>query len=145
MSEAGPGPGGGERPPTEEELRAAMEEQLRRVKVDDVLLQTAVTLVNLGARRLGLAGTEDEKDLEQAKLAIDALRALWPLLPQEDVAPLKDALAQLQMAYAREVEPGKEEPGPDQPAAPEAEGEAAQPGDADRAKARSKIWTPPGA
>jgi hypothetical protein len=145
MSEAGPGPGGGKRPPTEEELRAAVEEQLRRVKVDDVLLQTAVTLVNLGARRLGLAGTEDEKDLEQAKLAIDALRALWPLLPQEDAAPLKDALAQLQMAYAREAESGKEEPGSEESASPEAEGAGAQPDDPERAKARSKIWTPPGA
>jgi hypothetical protein len=138
MSEAGPGPGpgGGETPPTEEELRAAMEEQLRRVKVDDVLLQTAVTLVNLGARRLGLAGKEDEKDLEQARLAIDALRALFPLLPEDDAAPLKDALSQLQMAFAREAEPGQAEPAAEKP--------SPEPDDAERAKARSKLWTPPG-
>ena len=34
--------------PTEEELRAALEEQMRQLRVEDVLLQTIVTLVNLG-------------------------------------------------------------------------------------------------
>ena len=113
----------------EEELRAALEEQLRKITVTDVLLQTVVTLVNIASRRLGLAGGEDEKDLDQARLAIDAIRALGPLLPESEAQPVKDALAQLQMAYAREAKgPPTEEQQP--PEEPPREG--------------PKIWTPPG-
>jgi hypothetical protein len=41
--------------PTEEQVKA-FEEQLSRIRVEDVLVQTLVTFVNLGARRLGLTG-----------------------------------------------------------------------------------------
>jgi hypothetical protein len=105
------------REPTEEELRAALEEQMRRITVKDVLLQTVVTLVNLSARKLGLAEGE-EKDLEQARLGIDAVRALLPLLPDEVVAPVKEALSQLQMAYAREAGGGEAQPQPPHPPPP---------------------------
>jgi hypothetical protein len=125
------------REPTEEELRAALEEQMRRITVKDVLLQTVVTLVNLSARKLGLAEGE-EKDLEQARLGIDAVRALLPLMPDEEVAPVKEALSQLQMAYAREAGGGEAQPQPPDPT-PQAPDD-----EAERAKARSKIWTPPG-
>ncbi len=74
-----------------------------------------VTLVNLGGRRLTV---QEEKDPAQAKKAIDAVRALLPLCPQEEIGPIKDALSQLQMVYVKETD--------------------------ERAKARSKIWTPPG-
>jgi hypothetical protein len=94
-----------------------------------VLLQTVVTLINLGGRRLTL---EDEKDAAQAKQAIDAARALVPLCPEEEVGPIKDALSRLQMMYV------KEQRGQAQPAQPGASAED------ERAKARSKIWTPPG-
>ena len=145
---AGPTAG---REPSDEELRAALEEQMRRITVDDVLVQTAVTLVNLGGRRLGLPGPEGEvppegKDLAQAQKAIDAVRALLPLLPAEPQAPVRDAVSQLQMAFAREAQ-GVGEPPPDAPpprgeAPAEGGGNAAD--EAERAKARSKIWTPPG-
>jgi hypothetical protein len=137
--------------PSEEELRAALEEQMRRITVPDVLIQTVVTLINLGGRRLGLAGPPEQagdKDLEQARLAIEGARALVPLLPQEeDLGPVRDALSRLQMAYVREAEgggQGAEAEGQPAPPAPEA---ASKPSDdeAERAKARSKIWTPPGA
>jgi hypothetical protein len=134
--------------PSEEELRAALEEQMRRITVQDVLLQTVVTLINLSARRLGIAGPPAEagdKDVAQAKLGIDAARALMPLLPAEEAAPVKDALSQLQVAFAREVKGAGAEPVADRA---EGRGQAAEaPGsedDAERAKARSKIWTPPG-
>jgi hypothetical protein len=129
--------------PSEEELRAAFEEQMRRISVQDVLLQTVVTLVNLTGRRLTV---EEEKDLEQARLGIDAVRALLPLCPEEQVAPVKDALSQLQMLFAREAQGGPPPP-PGEPGEPGEQGEQPdQPGedDAERAKARSKIWTPPG-
>jgi hypothetical protein len=144
------------RQPTEEELRAAMEEQMRRLRVQDVVLQTVATLVNLGGRRLGLAPeAAGERDLEQARLAIEATRALTPLLSPQDARAVKDALSQLQVAYAREAGSGEhaeETPGAAQ-ATPGAgaEGEAGAPGgrpdadEAERARARAKIWTPPGA
>jgi len=135
--------------PSDEELRAALEEQMRRISVDDVLVQTAVTLINLGGRRLGLPGPEgpppEGKDLAQAQKAIEAARALLPLLPAETQAPIRDALSQLQIGFAREAQ-GAEEPQPQGGPPPEG-GErpadrAAE--DAERTKARSKIWTPPG-
>lgn len=91
------------------------EELLKQIKVADVLLQTVVTLINLGGRRLTV---KEERDPGQAKQAIDAARALLPLCPQEEIGPIKDALSQLQMVYVKETD--------------------------ERAKARSKIWTPPG-
>jgi hypothetical protein len=130
---------------------------MRRITVQDVLIQTTVTLINLGGRRLGLAGPPEqagEKDLEQARLAIEGARALVPLLPQEaELGPVRDALSQLQMAYAQlarapegsEQPAGKGEPGAEsaQKPAPEPTQEAGD--EAERAKARAKIWTPPGA
>ncbi|MFL5827896.1 MAG: hypothetical protein ACJ76V_15335 [Thermoleophilaceae bacterium] len=131
------GQGGPPREPTEEELRAALEEQMRRITVHDVVLQTVVSLVNLTGRRLGLTGSPEEKDLEQAQMGIDAVRALLPLLPEEEMAPVRDALSQLQVAYAREAGGGGGEPQADPTAEQSTE-------EQERAKARSKLWTPPG-
>ena len=135
--------------PNEEELRAALEEQMRHIRVEDVIVQTLVTLINLGARRLGLTGPPEEageKDPEQARLAIDGARALSELVPQEGLEQVRDALAQLQMAYVRETGGGG---GAEGERASGQEGEQAPPSEPDdaeeRAKARSKIWTPPGA
>jgi hypothetical protein len=135
--------------PSEEQVRA-FEEQLKRLRVEDVLVQTLVTFVNLGARRLGLTGEPESRDLDQAKLAIEGARALMPLVPGDELGPIRDALSQLQMAFARETqgvpEPPLDAPGPGPQGAPAAEqqpGESAA-DEAERAKARSKIWTPPG-
>src|SRR2546423_1167487 len=93
------------REPTEEELRAAYEAQVKRVRVEHVVLENVVTLANLGMRKTGLAsGTEDERDPEQVRLAIDSIRALLPMVEQtapQQLAPIRDALSQLQMAYVR--------------------------------------------
>jgi hypothetical protein len=160
---------------SEEEMRAAFEEQLRRVSVPDVLLQTTVTLINLGARRLGLTGAPDERDPAQARLAIEGARSLVGLLPAAEAAQLREPLSQLQIAYAREAQaagapeaqPGAEPTAasadaprsagaPPAPGAPPPPGRTPGPGEspdearrraeeAERAKARSKIWTPRGA
>ena len=119
--------------PSEEELRAAFEEQMRKITVPDVLVQTAVTLVNLGAQKLG-----EDGDVEQARQAIEGARALMPLLPEEVQPPLKDALSQLQMAFVRETQGAGEQAAQAEPEQPETDD------DAERAKARSQIWTPPG-
>jgi hypothetical protein len=94
--------------PSDAELRAAFEEQLRHISALDVIVQTAVSLVNLAGRRLGLApGTEQERDLPQVRQAIDATRALLPVLEEhegaETLVPLRDALSALQLEYAKQI------------------------------------------
>jgi hypothetical protein len=93
------------RPPTDEELAAAYEEQLKQIRVEDVLIQTLVSLLNLGGRKAGLTpGTEGERDPEQVRQAIEGIRALLPVcepLLGPDAAQIRDALSQLQLAYAQ--------------------------------------------
>jgi hypothetical protein len=92
-------------PPSEEELAAAYEAQLKQLRVEDVVLQTVVSLLNLGGRKAGLApGTEDERDVAQVKLAVDAATSLLPLVEDRlgpDAATLRDAISQLQLAYVQ--------------------------------------------
>jgi hypothetical protein len=76
-----------------------------------MILQSAVSLLNLGGRRLGLApGSEGERDLGQVRDAVDGVRALLEILersaPAQELRPLRDALSQLQMAYARAAQAG---------------------------------------
>src|SRR3954462_10593981 len=99
---------------------------MRRITVQDVLIQTVVTLINLGGRRLGLAGPPEQagdKDLEQARLAIEGARSLVPLLPQDaDLGPVRDALSQLQMAYVQLSSPSSEAEPRDETAVDEEQG-----------------------
>src|SRR5712691_8982670 len=96
---------------------------MRRIKVDDIVLQTVVSLINLGGRRAGLApGTEEERDLDQVHTAIEAVRALLPLLERDpevakELGPIRDAVSQLQMAYAQLSGAGGEAAEPANPAA----------------------------
>jgi hypothetical protein len=153
MSEQqGPIPPGMDREPTEEELRAAYEEQLRRIRVEDVLVQTVLSLINLGALRAGLVpGQESERDPAQLQQAIEGVRALMPLVEGvlgPDAAQIRDAVSRLQMAYARGAgeEPGQPageppaEPGGD--AAPAGEPPPAQPGDTGPAQRSGRLWVP---
>ncbi len=91
--------------PNEEELRAAYEAELKRLRVEDVLVQTVVSLLNLGGRKAGLApGTEDERDPEQLRLAIEGARALLPLVEPvlgAEASQVREILSQLQMTYAQ--------------------------------------------
>jgi hypothetical protein len=92
------------RQPSEEEIRA-LEAEMEKLTVDDVLLQTIVTLINLGARKAGLAEGQ-EPDLPQVKQAIDGARALLPLVEPrhgDALAPVRDALSRLQMAYVQKT------------------------------------------
>jgi hypothetical protein len=135
-----------QRQPTEEEMRAAYEAELKRLRVEDVVLQTIVSLLNLGGRKAGLApGTEDERDLEQVRVAVDGARALLPLVEGHlgpDAAQLREALSQLQMAY---VQLGGQGGGSESPEggqgggqAPPASGQGA-PGGAQRS---GRLWVP---
>jgi hypothetical protein len=90
--------------------------EARLPEAQEVLLSAAASLVNLAGIRL----TEKEHmNPAKAKEAIDAARELLPLCPQDEIGPIQDALSQVQMLYVKESD--------------------------ERAQARSKIWTPPGA
>ena len=88
---------------TQEELIEQLEAELRKLKVSDVLVQTIFTVSSLGFARL----REDDRDLEQAKLAIESLRALVPSLegavPAEVIRDFNQMVANLQLAYAKAV------------------------------------------
>lgn len=91
---------------TEEQLRQ-LDAELDRIHVDDVILQTIVSLINLGARK-GAVGAPPEAgiqaDDEQLRIAIDAARALVGIVEPrhgDKLAPFRDALSQLQMHYAQ--------------------------------------------
>ena len=79
-------------------------EHIRRMKVSDLLLSTITTVAQLGYAKLDPAG----RDLEQAKLAIEALRALVPVLegavPEEVTRDYQQVTANLQVAYAKAVD-----------------------------------------
>ena len=92
---------------SEEELRA-IEAEMEKVTVDDVLLQTIVSLLNLGARKAGLGGPPGEParepDLEQVRQAVEGARALMPLVEPrhgDQLGPIRDALSRLQLFYAQ--------------------------------------------
>lgn len=90
---------------SEEELRAAYEAEIKKIRIEQVLLEQVVSLVNLGMRRTGLQpGTEDERDLGQVQLAIESIRAQLPLIEQiaaPQAAQVRDALSQMQLAFVR--------------------------------------------
>jgi hypothetical protein len=103
MSEAQP-------PPSDEELVERLEEELRKLKVSDLLLQTLYTLSSLGYRKL----SDEDRDLDQARLSIEALRALTPVLEEavgEDILrDFKQVTANLQLAYADAAKGPEAEP-----------------------------------
>jgi hypothetical protein len=127
---------------TEEELKA-IEAEMDKLNVDDVLIQTLVTLINLGARKAGLAappGDEPPKrDLPQVRQAIDGARALLPLLEEkhaQELGPVKDALSRLQMAFVQLFGGAPSgPPKPEEPAKPEEPG----PGPAQQS---GRLWVP---
>jgi hypothetical protein len=86
--------------PSDEELLKQLEEELKTLRVSDVLVQTLYTVSSLGYRRLA----DESRDLDQARLAIEALRALLPVLEEaageELVRDFKQVTANLQLAYA---------------------------------------------
>lgn len=124
-------------PQTPEALVREMARRLAQTPVRDLLLQTMATFADLAGVRLGY-GPEgaEHRDLPQARLAIEALRALIGVADAEigaaQARPFREPLAQLQMLYAREAEAD----------AKRAAGETAS-GAADDT-ATTGIWTPGG-
>lgn len=79
-------------------------EHIRRMKVSDLLLSTITTVAQLGYAKLDPAG----RDLEQAKLAIESLRVIVPVLegavPEEVLRDFNQVTANLQLTYAKAAE-----------------------------------------
>ena len=90
----------GAAPPDQEELQRRLEQQLREIRVQDLLLESVASILNLSARRIG---KEDERDLEQARVGIEAVRAVVDLLDEGPREQVREALSQVQMLYAREA------------------------------------------
>src|SRR5205085_8796848 len=88
---------------SQEELIEQLEAELKKLKISDVLVQTIFTVSSLGFAKL----REDDRDLEQVKLAIESMRALVPSLegavPAEVIRDFNQMVANLQLAYAKAV------------------------------------------
>jgi hypothetical protein len=129
---------------SEEELRQ-LEAEMERISVDDVLIQTTVTLLNLAARKAGLGappGQGPAADWEQVRQAIEGARALMPLLESrhaEQLGPVRDTLARLQLVYAQQSGGAAPEGGPQEPSAP---GQPEQSEGAGPAQSSGRLWIP---
>ena len=71
-------------------------EELRKVRVSDLLLHTSSMLASIAFGKLA----PDLRDFEQARLAIDALDALVPLLEEGERRDIQQVIANLKLAYA---------------------------------------------
>ena len=102
-----------EQPPqpseSDQELIEQLQAELRRLKVADLLVQTLYSVSSLGYHRLSGEG----KDLDQARLAIEAMKALLPVLEgtvsADALRDFNQVLANMQLAYASataEASPG---------------------------------------
>ena len=141
--------------PSEEELRAAYEAQVKQIQVEQIVLENVVTVLNLGMRKTGMApGTEDERDPDQVRVAIESVRVQLPLIEKSlpnQVRQIRDALSQLQMAYVKiggqagapapetAAEGGQGAPAP--PPGPE-EPTAGKPGEPGPAQRSGRLWVP---
>ena len=83
--------------PTAEQLL----EELRKVKVGDMLVHTASMLASLAYGKLA----PETRDLAEAQLAIEALRVLLPLIPEGERGSIQQVVANLQLAYADAATP----------------------------------------
>jgi len=78
--------------PTPEEVV----EELHKIQVGDVVFSSASMFASLAYGKLAPGA----QDLEQARVAIDALRALLPLIPEDHRRDIQGVVANLQLAYA---------------------------------------------
>jgi len=90
----------------QDQLARELAEELRKLRVEDVLVNTLVHVSTIGYRRLGLTeDSVDERDLDQSRLAIETMQALVPVLegflPEDVVSGFQEQVANLQLAYAK--------------------------------------------
>lgn len=90
----------------QDQLARELAEELRKLRVEDVLVNTLVHVSTIGYRRLGLTeDSVDERDLDQTRLAIETMQALVPVLegflPEDVVSGFQEQVANLQLAYVK--------------------------------------------
>jgi hypothetical protein len=136
--------------PTDEERARAIREQLKGLRAFDLAYSMMIELVRFGYQKLGLTDdTSELRDLDDARLAIELLRATLEVVEREQGAgrtrDVRSTLAQMQLGYAQAVhsagaaarprvaQPSADEPTADEPAADDAVVEEAAP---DKAPAR---------
>jgi len=97
VSEREPPPAEGQ---SDEELLRQVEDELKKLKVSDLLVQMLYTVSSLGYRKL----SAEDRDPEQARLAIESLRVLLPVLEgtvgEDALRDFRQVTANLQLAYA---------------------------------------------
>ncbi len=96
----------------QERLAREMAEELRSLRVEDVVVNTILAVSTIGYRRLGTTpDTTDDRDLEQVRLAIDTMQSLTAVLetfvPAELLRDFTAAVANLQLAYVQAVSEGE--------------------------------------
>lgn len=118
--------------PEQEQMLREMEEQMRSVRVQDLVAQSVVSILNLSYRRIA---KEDERDLEQARVGIEAIRGMVDVLDADSQREIKNALSQIQVLYAQAAGEGG---GGEQPP----EGGTPGPGPGPGGQAPPRLWTP---
>ena len=149
MSQQQPPPDDLDREPTEEELRA-YGERLREIRVEDIIAGTLGPLLNVGTLRAGLVpGHEGEIDLAQLQKAIEAARALLPMVEQElgpQLGAVRSAVSNLQIAYAKlaggEAPAAEGAPPAGEQAPPPPPEEEIKPGEPGPAQRSGRLWIP---
>jgi hypothetical protein len=90
-------------------------EEMRRLRISDLLVSTLMTVAQLGFAKLDPA----TRDLEQARIAIEAMRALLPVLegavPEETTRDFRSVVSNLQLAYVKAAEQAPATPSADEP------------------------------
>jgi hypothetical protein len=123
-----PGGSGGQRPGLDPELLAQLAAEVERLPIRDLLVQTVGTISSLAWGRIAGPG----RDVDQARLAIDALRALVPVVAptvsEQAGRDLHAVVSSLQLAFVRAL--GEQSPSaPPAPAADAVPQPPEEPGD----------------
>ena len=125
--------------PDDDDLQAALALQMLQTHPIQVLAESASMLVNIAVARMGgLPGAEELRDLDQSRLAIDALAGLEqlisPHLGEAESADFRRDIAQLRLAYVESAQGDGAASASSPPPAPRPPPLAEKP----------KIWTPGG-
>ena len=107
------------------------------MRVEDVIVESAASIVQLTVRRIA---KPDEQDLEQARIGIEAVRALVDLVEGEVAGQIRSALSDIQLLYAR-ASRGEPLEGPPQEGA-EAPEQSARQARPRASEPPPKLWTP---
>lgn len=140
---------------SEDEIRKAIEAELKQVTAEQVAVQSLATFLNVAGIRLGLSpDTEGDRDLDQANTAIQAATGLLAVLEGKGLpqhAEFQGALSNLQLAYAKlsgmdegQAAQSTGSEGSDATAQQAQPAQSGQPPKPDGSGDRGGLWVPPG-